>query len=504
MMIVKGEGEGPEKGQEVTVNYVGRLEDGTIFDNSADHGEPLKINIGTGQVIEGWDQGIMAMKLGEKADLFIQSKYGYGDMGSPPKIPGGATLVFTVELIQIAERRPTRWQMSDDELIQVALRQKDDGNIKFKEKKFKEAEGHYQDAISHLDTVKIENEDLQKLKIICYQNLSVSLNNTGDHKDAVQSCTLALKIDPNALKALYQRYTAHLKMKNFEEATDDLKAAIKLNPQDKKMRTDFENLKTLKKKHSQTQQAAMAKFLSEGVYNEKEVVKAKKNFDKLPAFDQENAQTFFDIEIGNEGEEKQAGRVVFELFSKQVPKTAENFRAICTGEKGDGLHYKDNIFHRVIGGFMAQGGDITNQNGTGGKSIYGHKFADEQVWFPHTHAGVLSMANAGADTNGSQFFICFGPTSHLDDKHTIYGRVIHNYKFVELIENNKVGAQDKPLQQVRVVDCGELLGDDKLTAENADFLASFSEIPMNTTDFHDPVNQLENDGDESPDEENKD
>lgn len=98
-MITRGEGEKPQQGQEVTVNYQGRLEDGTIFDQSADHGEPLKINIGTGQVIEGWDQGIMAMQLGEKADLVISSKYGYGDMGSPPKIPGGATLIFTVELI---------------------------------------------------------------------------------------------------------------------------------------------------------------------------------------------------------------------------------------------------------------------------------------------------------------------------------------------------------------------------------------------------------------------
>ena len=108
-MITAGEGECPEKGQEVTVNYEGRLEDGSVFDRSADHGEPLKIRIGEGQVIEGWDQGIMAMKLGEKADLVIKSQYGYGDMGSPPKIPGGATLIFTVELIQIADRKPTRW-----------------------------------------------------------------------------------------------------------------------------------------------------------------------------------------------------------------------------------------------------------------------------------------------------------------------------------------------------------------------------------------------------------
>ena len=109
-VITAGEdGAIPTKGQEVTVEYEGRLENGTVFDNSKDHGEPLKIRIGEGQVIEGWDQGIMSMRLGEKADLVIQSKYGYGDMGSPPKIPGGATLIFTVELLQIADRRPTRW-----------------------------------------------------------------------------------------------------------------------------------------------------------------------------------------------------------------------------------------------------------------------------------------------------------------------------------------------------------------------------------------------------------
>ena len=114
-------------------------------------------------------------------------------------------------------------------------------------------------------------------------------------------------------------------------------------------------------------------------------------------------------------------------------------------------------------------------NGTGGMSIYGDKFDDEQIWYPHTHKGILSMANAGPNTNGSQFFICYGPTPHLNQKHTIYGRVIHGYDICEKAENVEKGASDKPLKDVKIADCGELLGDDKLALDNADFLETYSQ-----------------------------
>ena len=155
-------------------------------------------------------------------------------------------------------------------------------------------------------------------------------------------------------------------------------------------------------------------------------------------------RVFFDISI----DDKPAGRIVMELFSDIVPKTAENFRALCTHEKGFG--YKGSTFHRVIPEFMLQGGDFTNHNGTGGKSIYGAKFADENFKLKHDKPFLLSMANAGPGTNGSQFFITVGPTPHLQNRHTIFGAVAdaESQAVVDAIATTPTGAQDRPIDPV--------------------------------------------------------
>jgi len=169
-----------------------------------------------------------------------------------------------------------------------------------------------------------------------------------------------------------------------------------------------------------------------------------------------NPKVFFEIEIGGQV----AGRIVMELFENVVPRTAANFRCLCTGEMGMGVNgkklcYQGSIFHRIIPDFMCQGGDFTRGNGTGGESIYGESFEDENFKLKHTAPGIMSMANSGPDTNGSQFFITTVKTNWLDGKHVVFGKVVEGMNVVQNME--KCGTNGgKPKKQVKIIESGQL------------------------------------------------
>ena len=183
--------------------------------------------------------------------------------------------------------------------------------------------------------------------------------------------------------------------------------------------------------------------------NEGKAGEEEEGVEEPPSKKYAKPRVYFEVSIG----QSPVGRVVMELHSDVVPRTAENFRQLCTGENGFG--FKGCPFHRIIPKFMCQGGDFTNRNGTGGRSVYGNKFDDENFQLKHTKPGLLSMANSGPNTNGSQFFITLDKTDWLNGKHVVFGQVVEGMRVVREIE--KIGTQSgKTSRPVVITECGEI------------------------------------------------
>eukprot|EP00607_Mallomonas_marina_P009819 CAMPEP_0182418750 /NCGR_PEP_ID=MMETSP1167-20130531/3126_1 /TAXON_ID=2988 /ORGANISM="Mallomonas Sp, Strain CCMP3275" /LENGTH=484 /DNA_ID=CAMNT_0024593109 /DNA_START=95 /DNA_END=1552 /DNA_ORIENTATION=+ len=443
-ILEEGEGDCPQEGDEVVAHYTGTLDDGSKFDSSRDRGKEFKFTVGTGNVIKGWDIGFASMKKGEKAILKCRADYAYGDKATGT-IPPGSTLTFDVELISFGPKKKEKWELSEDEKFSEATKMKEEGTVLFKEKKYEDCIQKYDEAAEYIEHV----ANGEALWISCTLNTSQAYINLGDFPSAAGKATAVIKKDPNNIKALYRRALSRNHMGLADEALEDLNTAALLDPDNKPVKVEIVKAKKMILEAKKKTKAVYGNMFSKiSVYDDKETP-------IVPGLAANNPKVFFDITIA--GEPK--GKIVMELFADVVPKTAENFRALCTGEKGNcstgqPLHYKGCAFHRVISNFMLQGGDFTKGDGTGGESIYGEKFADENFKIKHTEAGLLSMANAGPGTNGSQFFITVTPTPHLDGKHVVFGKVIEGIELVKEIETIDTNDRDKPIRDVVIADCG--------------------------------------------------
>jgi len=454
----------PSSGSKVKTHYIGTLvSDGSKFDSSIDRDDPFEFTIGQGQVIKGWDKGFASMKVGERAKLTIRSDYGYGDSGSPPKIPANADLNFEVELIDFTEYndkeehpdgKKQKWDMDVEEKKAEAEKLKQEGTELFKKQDYENAAEKYTEAAEYLNDDEdgedtSVSDDSKELYKNCWNNAAMCLLKIKRYGDTVSACSSVIKVDENNVKALYRRGVANMYFENFSQAKKDLMYARSLDSNNKAVNKACSDLKKAMAAAKEKEKNMFANMFEKVImYDDK---KAAEN-NVVPNAKGDNPHVFFDIAQGD----KKLGRIVMQIYMDVTPKTALNFKDICTGNNNDKLTYKNSIFHRVIKDFMIQGGDITNSDGTGGKSIYGDKFDDENFTIKHTKGGLLSMANSGKNTNGSQFFITSKETPHLDGKHCVFGEVVEGMDVVRFIEDVDKGESDKPTEDVVIEDCGEI------------------------------------------------
>jgi len=396
------------------------------------------------------------MNKGEKSVFSISHEYAYGERGQG-KIPANATLIFEIELIDYYDKVKSKWEMDLPEKLHFSTKLKDEGVNLFKAQKYEEAKKKFEEGLSYFDKLpeRDQTDQVKEKQLSLLLNLSNCHNNLKEYQNTIKRVGEALKIKDTA-KCYYYRGNAHLSLESFDLAESDFNKLKELLPGDPTADNCLAQLKNKRIQIEHKEKSLYKNFMKHSLYDDKELPKPSKSEGKpIPKdIDPSNPKVYFEISVGG----KESKRVEFELFKNIVPKTAENFRQLCVGgvPETQGKYYKGSIFHRVIKDFMIQGGDFQNSNGTGGSSIYGTKFEDENFEYKHTQPGLLSMANSGVNTNGSQFFVTLKDTPWLDGKHVVFGRVIKWFEVMKEIEGVSTDGQDKPKEEVKIVDCGEI------------------------------------------------
>jgi len=322
--------------------------------------------------------------------------------------------------------------------LERATKLKEEGTALYKQEKWREAYGKWLESLGQMPAG--EESNLSRLTLSLHLNLAQVSLQLKDWSEVVKHAGAAIQLDETSSKAFYRRGIAQDQLGKARQATEDLHKAARLDPRNPEIRKKYEECKA-------------------------KALELEDDEDGQPVHDVPSLpRVFMDIAIGSQP----AVRLVFALYKDSAPKTAENFRQLCTGEHkglsecGKPFHYKGSVLHRMLSTLMVQGGDFERANGTGGESIYGRRFEDETFGDKHNRRGLLGMANDGPNTNGSNFFILFSPQEHLDRHHVIFGELLEGpecpggKEFLDKLEASQTDAEGRPLEECVITDCGDL------------------------------------------------
>ena len=436
-LLSLGSGDQPSNNNEIIISFT------STIDNKTTKKENFRFSLGNNEVNSGLEIAVKSMKINEKSSFIISPEYSNNKKNS----------IYEIILLQILPPLKKISEMDFPEKLSRAKMLKNEGVEKYKENEFEIAAEKFLKSIEFVKNSDENNEDQIEgfnLLITLLTNLSNCYNHLKNYEKVMKFTEQALKLKPNA-KNYYFRSIASVNIGNLNEAEKNLTELKKfLNENDEGIKYVQNLIENQKKIQNVNKKKFSKNIFKQKLYDDKPN-NFKPNF--IPEkINEKNPKCFFEIQIGKNDENLK--RIEFELFKDHVPKTSENFRCLCTGEKN--LHYKNSIFHRIIKDFAISGGDFENNDGTGGKSIYGKTFEDENFYYAHNKEGILTMANSGKNTNGSQFFITLKETPWLDGKNVVFGRVIKGMDVVNEIAEVETDGQNKPEEEVKIVNCGEI------------------------------------------------